>query len=58
MGERALVYTRSDGMEERLFVESPERPFFFERDHEDGRLSRLVITFVPKGEEDRGTAAG
>ncbi len=57
-GERDLVYTRSDGTKERLFVKSPERPFYLERDHDDGDVSRLVITFVPKAEEDLGDAAG
>ena len=35
------------GTEERLFVESPDRPFYLERDSEDLDLGRVVITFVP-----------
>ena len=42
-----FVYRSSDGTTERLFVESPERPFYLERDKEDSELARLVITFVP-----------
>ncbi len=41
------IHERSDGTEERLFVKSPERPFYMERDKQDGDLARLVITFVP-----------
>lgn len=41
------VHEHSDGTMERLFVESPERPFYLERDTQDGDLARLVITFVP-----------
>ena len=33
--------------DERLFVESPDRPFYLERDSEDPELGRIVITFVP-----------
>ena len=36
-----------DGVEELLFVESPDRPFYLERDKEDLDLGRIVITFVP-----------
>ena len=43
-----LVYHRSaDGALERLFVESPDRPFYLERDSENQDLARLVITYVP-----------
>ena len=43
-----LVYHRSaDGTLERLFVESPDRPFYLERDRENRDLARLVITYVP-----------
>ena len=41
------VYERTDGTMERLFVKSSERPFYLERDKQDGDLARLVITFVP-----------
>ena len=54
-GDEAFLYERSDGAMERLFVRSPERPFYLERDKEDGDLGRLVITFVPSADE---TAAG
>ena len=50
-----IVYRSSDGTKERLFVESPDRPFYLERDTEDPDLGRLVITFVPEadtGSED------
>ena len=42
-----LVYLRSDGARERLFVATPDRPFYLERDQHDSDLARLVITFVP-----------
>ncbi len=42
-------YQSSDGTWERLFVESPDRPFYLERD-EDPELARIVITFVPSAE--------
>ena len=45
--DRALVYYRTNGQEERLFVKDPERPFYLERDREDRGLGRIVITFVP-----------
>ena len=44
------IHERSDGTEERLFVKSPGRPFYLERDKQDGDLARLVITFVPDAE--------
>lgn len=40
-------YMRPDGPEEQLFMESPDRPFYLERDSEDPDLGRIVITFVP-----------
>ena len=43
------VFKRSDGAVEKLFVESPERPFYLERDKTDPGLARLVITYVPDG---------
>ena len=39
-----------DLKDERLFVESPNRPFYLERDKEDPELGRIVITFVPSAE--------
>ena len=39
-----------DLKDERLFVESPDRPFYLERDSEDPELGRIVITFVPSAE--------
>ena len=42
-----IYYRREDGVKERLFVESPERPFYLERDTEDRDLGRIVITFAP-----------
>ena len=44
------VYRRYDGATERLFVKSPDRPFYLERDKENPDLGRLVITFVPGAE--------
>ena len=44
----AWVHQRADGTEEVLFVESPDRPFYLERDREDPDLARIVITFVPE----------
>ncbi len=44
----SLVFHRSaGGALERLFVESPDRPFYLERDEQNRDLARLVITFVP-----------
>ena len=48
------IHERSDGTEERLFVKSPERPFYLERDKQDGDLARIVITFVPSPDEVAG----
>ncbi|MDD9989992.1 MAG: hypothetical protein OXQ31_27240 [Spirochaetaceae bacterium] len=44
--DEMLVY----GSQERLFVESPTRPFYLERDKDDLDLARIVITFVPNAE--------
>ena len=53
--DRALIHFRStDGREERLFVEDPDRPFYLERDREDRGLGRIVITFVPAEDADAG----
>ena len=48
--ETHCVHERADGTMERLFVKSPERPFYLELDKQDGDLARLVITFVPDAE--------
>lgn len=48
-----LIFHRSsDGATENLFVESPDRPFYLERDKEDPDLGRLVVTFVPSSAPD------
>ncbi len=44
--DEMLVY----GSRERLFVESPTRPFYLARDKDDLDLARIVITFVPSAE--------
>ena len=44
------VYSRTDGAVDRLFVESPDRPFYLERDKTNGEVGRVVITYVPRGE--------
>ncbi len=44
--DEMLVY----GSRQRLFVESPTRPFYLERDEDDLDLARIVITFVPSPE--------
>ena len=47
-----LTYESADGTTDKLFVESPERPFYLERDKQDTDLARLVITFVPSVDSD------
>lgn len=42
-----IYHRRGDGTKDYLFVESPDRPFYLERDKENLDLGRLVITFVP-----------
>ena len=42
-----VYYRRADGAADRLFVKSPDRPFYLERDDVDLDLARLVITFEP-----------
>ena len=44
-------YDRDDAVVEYLFVESPDRPFYLERDSDDPDLGRIVITFVPSAED-------
>ena len=53
---RVRIIDRPDGTTERLFVESPDRPFYLERDKEDPELGRLVITFVPGADAGSGDA--
>ena len=45
-------YDPADGVKEYLFVESPDRPFYLERDSDDPDLGRIVITFVPHPDDD------
>lgn len=45
-----VLFPSSDGAMHRLFVPSPDRPFYLERDKENTDLGRLVITFVPRAE--------
>ena len=45
--DTTVVHLRSDGVRENLFVESPERPFYLERDEEHVDLGRIVITYTP-----------
>ncbi len=52
--DRSVVYRRSDGVEERLFAQDPDRPFYLERDREDRGLGRIVITFVPAAAAEAG----
>lgn len=44
-----VIHQATDGTWENLFEESPQRPFYLERDGEDPDLARIVITFVPGG---------
>ena len=46
----SVMHRSSDGTWENLFVESPDRPFYLERDGEESDLARIVITFVPTAE--------
>ena len=43
-------FTSVGGPPEFLFVESPDRPFYLERDKDDLDLGRIAITFVPEAE--------
>lgn len=40
-------FATRDGPPAFLFVESPDRPFYLERDQDDLDVGRVVITFVP-----------
>ena len=44
------VYIRTDGAVDRLFLESPDRPFYLERDRANSGLGRMVISYVPRGQ--------
>ncbi len=46
--EKSYVFLSSDGTLEKLFVETPYRPFYLET--YEGWLARIVITFVPSAE--------
>lgn len=48
--EERYVHLSSDGTRQKLFVKSPYRPFYLERDKNDPDLARIVITFVPSAE--------
>ncbi len=50
------IHLSSNGSWERLFVESPDRPFYLQRDQDDPDLARIVITFVPR--PDSGSESG
>ena len=52
-----FVYDSADETTERLFVQSPDRPFFLERDKEDSDLGRLVIASVPRAISDASDIA-
>ena len=53
------MYDEGGALERRdsLFRESPDRPFYLERDADDEELGRLVITFV-LGEDAAGAVTG
>ena len=51
------IHRSSDGTEERLFVESAERPFYLEADESFPIVDRVVIIFVPSAEEGAENAA-
>ena len=51
-----VVHESSDGTTEQLFLESPDRPFYLERDGDNRQLARVVITFVPNADETSGSA--
>ena len=42
-----VISESSDGTTDQLFLESPDRPFYLQRDAEDPRIGRVIITFVP-----------
>ena len=52
------MHQSSTGIWENLFVESPDRPFYLERDQRNSYLARIVITFVPSAEADSASALG
>ncbi len=51
------MYGSSDGRWDKLFVESPERPFYLEADESFPIMDRVVITFVPRAEDRAGISA-
>ena len=50
-------YDLPEGALERLFAESPYRPFYLEQDRHDNDLGRMVITFEPSAETVSGSSA-
>ena len=50
-------YGNSERAFDRLFVESPDRPFYLELDEEDHDLARVVIRSVPSPEKVSGSSA-
>ena len=44
-----VIHQSTDGTWDNLFVKSPQRPFYLERDGEAPDLARIVITYVPDG---------
>lgn len=50
-------YDLPEGALERLFAESPYRPFYLEQDRQDDDLGRMVITFEPSAESVSGSSA-
>lgn len=42
-----VYHLSSDETWQNLFMESPDRPFYLERDGKDPDLARIVITYVP-----------
>ena len=50
-----VIYESSDGTSVQLFLESPDRPFYLQRDSEDPRIGRVVITFVPDPDKAAGS---
>ena len=51
-----VIYESSDGTTEQLFLESPDRPFYLQRDAQDPRIGRVVITFVPDSDATSGSS--
>ena len=54
--DRLVLHESSDGTTEQLFLKSPDRPFYLERDGDSLKLARVVITFVPTGGRISGSS--